>query len=139
MPLEQKSTIDAVIACKAELKFSRIPVFEGSIDQVTGFVLKTDILYEAVEGKGGTRLQDMKRDLEAITEAMPLEELFDFLIHKDRHVALVVDEFGGTAGIVTLEDLIETLIGEEIVDEFDSIPDLQAHARQKWSDRNVKS
>ncbi|AOG10687.1 CNNM domain-containing protein [Agrobacterium sp. RAC06] len=137
--LEQKLTIDAVIARKADLKFSRIPVFDGSIDQVAGFVLKTDILYEALDGKGGTRLQDMKRDLEAVTESMPLEELFDFLIHKDRHVALVVDEFGGTAGIVTLEDLIETLIGEEIVDEFDSIADLQAHARQKWSDRNVKT
>ncbi|SIR09388.1 Hemolysin, contains CBS domains [Rhizobium sp. RU33A] len=137
--LEQMSTIDDAIARKAELKFSRIPVFDASIDQVTGFVLKTDILYEAVDDKGGTLLQDMKRSLHAVTEAMPLDELFDFLIHKDRHVALVVDEFGGTAGIVTLEDLIETLIGEEIVDELDSIPDLQAHARQKWSDRRGKS
>ncbi|MFN7024427.1 MAG: CNNM domain-containing protein [Pseudorhizobium sp.] len=136
LALEQKSTIDDVIARKADLKFSRIPIFDRSIDQVAGFVLKTDILYEALDGKGDTQLQDIRRELNSVTEAMPLEELFDFLIHKDRHLALVVDEFGGTAGLVTLEDLIETLIGEEIVDEVDSITDLQAYARQRWSERH---
>ncbi|MBU1314099.1 MAG: hemolysin family protein [Alphaproteobacteria bacterium] len=137
--LDQETTIDEAIARKAELSFSRIPIFAGSIDKVTGFVLKTDILYQAVDGNGETTLQNIRRDLDTVIETMPLEELFDALVHKDRHVALVVDEFGGTAGVVTLEDLIETLIGEEIVDEADSITDLQAYARKRWSERHGKA
>ncbi|PWV95356.1 CBS domain containing-hemolysin-like protein [Hoeflea marina] len=138
LAFEQTSTIDDAIARKDDLRFSRIPIFHGSIDQVTGFVLKTDILYAALDGKGGTSLQEIRRDLPTVKEAMLLEELFDFLVHEERHVALVVDEFGGTSGIVTLEDLIETLIGEEIIDEGDSVPDLQAYARQRWSERHDK-
>ncbi|MDP3692437.1 CBS domain-containing protein [Bradyrhizobium sp.] len=80
----------------------------------------------------------LKRNLETVNETTLLEELFDTLVHNDRHVALVVDAYGGTAGIVTLEDLIETLIGEEIVDEADSVADLQAYARRRWSERHPK-
>lgn len=133
--LEQDTTIADVISRKQELAFSRIPTFDGSIDDITGFVLKTDILFEALDGNGQKRLIEIKRDLGTVMERTPLEELFDTLVHHDRHVALVHDAYGGTAGIVTLEDLIETLIGEEIVDEVDSVADLQAYARKRWSER----
>lgn len=137
--LEEGTTIAEIIERKQDLRFSRIPIYSGSIDKVTGFVLKTDILFELVDGHGEKPLTALKRDLGTVAETVSLEELFDILVHKDRHVALVVDPYGGTAGIVTLEDLIETLIGEEIVDEKDSIADLQAHARKRWSERHAKA
>ncbi len=133
--LEQDAAIADVISRKQDLAFTRIPIFDGSIDDITGFVLKTDVLFEALDGNGQTRLIELKRDLGTVMEHTPLEELFDTLVHNDRHVALVHDAYGGTAGIVTLEDLIETLIGEEIVDEGDSVADLQAYARKRWSER----
>ena len=117
----------------------RIPIFEGSIDNVTGFVLRTDILFEAVDGNGQKQVLELKRETgHGGWAAMSLEELFDILVHKERHMTLVVDAYGGTAGIVTLEDLIETLIGEEIVDELDSVADLQAYARKRWRERHAK-
>lgn len=134
--LDQATTIDETISRKQDLRFSRIPIFDGTVDNVTGFVLKTDLLFEAVDGNGQKRLMELKRNLETVNETTLLEELFDTLVHNDRHVALVVDAYGGTAGIVTLEDLIETLIGEEIVDEADSVADLQAYARRRWTERH---
>ena len=137
--LDQATTIDEAISRKKALRFSRIPIFDGSVDNVTGFVLKTDILFEAIEGKGDKALRDLSRDLGTVVADTSLDELFDTLVHEDRHVALVVDAYGGTAGIVTLEDLIETLIGEEIVDEVDGVTDLQAYARKRWRERHAKS
>lgn len=138
LALDQATTIDQAMARKQDLRFSRIPIFDGSVDNVTGFVLKTDLLIEAVDGNGQKLLTEFRRDLGNVAETTSLEELFDTLVHNDRHVALVVDCYGGTAGIVTLEDLIETLIGEEIVDELDSVADLQAYARKRWSRRHQK-
>jgi len=136
--LDQATKIEDTIARRRDLQFSRIPIFDGSIDNVTGFVLRTDILFEAVDGHGQKQLLELKRELGTVVEAMPLEELFDTLVHEERHLALVVDAYGGTSGIVTLEDLIETLIGEEIVDELDSVADLQAYARKRWRERHAK-
>ncbi|MCO6388556.1 CNNM domain-containing protein [Aliihoeflea sp. 40Bstr573] len=133
--LDQNTRIDEAVARKQELRFSRIPVFDDSIDNVTGFVLKTDILLDALDGQGEKRLVEIRRELDTVVESMSLEELFDKLVHNERHVALVIDAYGGTSGIVTLEDLIETLIGEEIVDELDSVADLQAYARKRWNDQ----
>ena len=137
--LDQATTIDEAISRRKELRFSRIPIFDGSVDHVTGFVLKSELLFEAVDGNGNKALRDLSRDLGTVVEATSLDELFDRLVHEDRHVALVVDAYGGTAGIVTLEDLIETLIGEEIVDELDGVTDLQAYARKRWRERHAKS
>lgn len=136
--LDQNTTIKETVSRRHELKFSRIPVFDDSIDNVTGFVLKTDILFDAVDGHGEKRLAELGRNLGTVVESTSLDELFDKLVHNDRHVALVIDAYGGTAGIVTLEDLIETLIGEEIVDELDGVADLQAYARKRWSERHEK-
>lgn len=137
--LDQTTTIGEAISRRQELRYSRIPIFEGSIDTVTGFVLKSDLLLEAVDGNREKPLADLRRDLGTVAQTTSLEDLFDALVHNDRHVALVIDAYGGTAGIVTLEDLIETLIGEEIVDEGDTVADLQAYARTRWSERHART
>lgn len=133
--LDEQTTVGEIMDRRNELHFSRIPVYDGSIDTPTGFVLKTDILNLALEEALDRKLATFRRSVTSVVETTPLEELFDILVHKDRHMALVTDDFGGTAGLVTLEDLIETLLGEEIVDEADSIADLQAYARKKWEER----
>ena len=133
--LREDVTAAEAVAEKEEFQFSRLPVYAGTIDEVTGFVLTREVLLAAVKGRGDTPLSDMRRDLPRVREAMTLDQLFDFLVEKDRHIALVEDELGGTAGVVTLEDLIETLLGTEIVDEQDAIADLQALARRRAARR----
>ena len=136
--LDETTTVGDAIARKQDLRFSRIPVYEGSIDTPTGFVLKTDIFNFALEDDRDRQLASFRRDLTSVVESTSLEELFDILVHKDQHMVLVTDDFGGTAGLVTLEDLIETLLGEEIMDEADSVADLQAYARKKWEQRAAR-
>ncbi|WP_417583851.1 CNNM domain-containing protein [Pelagibacterium sp.] len=136
--LDEQTTVREAIERRQDLRFSRVPVYEGSIDTPTGFVLKTDILNLALEEELERTLASFRREITSVVETTPLEELFDILVLKDRHMALVTDDFGGTAGLVTLEDLIETLIGEEIVDEADSVADLQAYARKKWEGRTAR-
>ena len=77
-------------------------------------------------------LHTLRREFLAVPDALPLPELFERLLDRLEHIALVVDEYGGTAGIVTMEDVIETILGMEIVDEADSVEDMQEHARQQW-------
>ena len=103
----------------------------ATVDDVTGFVLTREMLLAGVKGRGDVPVGEFRRDLPRVPETMTLDALFDFLVEKDRHIALVEDGFGGTAGVVTLEDLIETLLGTEIVDEQDSIADLQGLARRR--------
>jgi CBS domain containing-hemolysin-like protein len=133
--LKENSTVGEVLENKEDLRFSRVPVYDTAIDRVTGFVLTTDILFEAVEDRKACKLDELRRPLVRVGEDMSLENLFDVLLQRERHIALVTDDYGGTQGIVTLEDLIETLIGEEIVDEVDKVADLQAYARKKWEER----
>ncbi|GJL70842.1 MAG: hypothetical protein NMNS01_00410 [Nitrosomonas sp.] len=117
------------------LRFSRIPIFEDSLDHVTGYVLKNDLLIRLVNKEDSTPLSAIKRDMIAIKENFPIPELFNHFTEKREQVALIIDEFGGTAGLVTLEDVIETLLGLEIVDESDHIVDMQVLARKKWEER----
>jgi CBS domain containing-hemolysin-like protein len=117
------------------LRFSRIPIYENSLDHITGYVLKNDLLIRLVNNENNTPLSAIKRNMIAIKENYPIPELFNHFIEKREHVALVIDEFGGTAGLVTMEDVIETLLGLEIVDESDHIADMQVLARKKWEER----
>lgn len=133
--LPQDTTIGALLEDLEGMRFSRIPIYDQTIDQVTGFVLKTEILIRAVRDEHDTAILNLRRDLTHVKATMHLRELFDHLLQFDHHIALVVDEFGGTAGIVTLEDVVETLLGLEIVDEADTIEDLQALARKQWEER----
>ncbi len=117
------------------LRFSRIPIYQEDLDHVTGFVLKHDILSSILGGKGEEPLKTISRDLMHVEETTDMPDLFNTLMEKREHIALVVDKFGGTSGIVTMEDVIETLLGLEIVDELDKTVDMQKLARQNWEDR----
>ncbi|WP_246000975.1 CBS domain-containing protein [Pontibacter diazotrophicus] len=119
----------------ANMRFSRIPVFEDSIDHITGFVLKDEVLQRIIEVEGNLPLSAISRPIQAVHPGMPVPELFTRLMDRKEHIALVVDEYGGTAGLVTMEDIIETLLGLEITDEFDAVEDLQKWARERWQAR----
>ncbi len=121
-----------------EFRFSRIPVYKKKIDSLTGFVLKDEVLQNLLQKTANKQLKNIRRKIEAIPEVVPIPELFKLLIEKNTHIAMVVDEYGGMAGIVTMEDVIETLLGLEITDELDKVKDLQELARSNWEKRAKK-
>lgn len=119
-----------------ELPFSRIPLFEGGQkDHIDGYVLKTEILSQLVHENGDKPLSAIRRELTAVKEDFPVPELFNRFIEKREHIALVVDSYGGMSGIVTMEDVLETLLGLEIIDELDNAENMQALARKNWAAR----
>ncbi|MEE4384364.1 MAG: CNNM domain-containing protein [Pseudomonadales bacterium] len=114
------------------LRFSRLPTYHsGSKDRITGFVLRTDVLSALAEGKGDARVGTLRRELLTIQESYRIVDLLQVLMDRKEHIALVLDDFGGMAGVVTLEDALETLIGMEIVDETDEIVDMRQLARKQ--------
>lgn len=118
-----------------KMRFSRIPVFSEKVDHITGFVLKDNILEEMVNGNGDIPLSEIRREILVTKRSTPIPQLFDIFISKREHIALVVDEFGSVSGLATMEDVIETLLGLEIMDESDSVADLQQLARKNWETR----
>jgi len=119
----------------SDIKFSRIPIYQDDPDHIVGFVLKSDIYLEASCGNQTKPLMSLRRDLEAVPETVPLIQIFERFLKQRQQAVLVVDEHGGVAGIVTMEDLIETLLGIEIMDETDTVADMRALARQQWFKR----
>ncbi len=133
--LQESMTIDQALEENSEIAFSRIPIFKDNHDDINGFVLKSDVLLAQARDQYETRLSTFKREISSIPEMASLSSLFEFLLEKREHILLVVDEYGGTEGVVTLEDLIETLLGLEIVDETDKTIDMRALARAQWKKR----
>jgi CBS domain containing-hemolysin-like protein len=118
------------------LRVSRIPIFQNaSKDDVIGYVLKDDLLNAMINGHGEQPVGTLRREIMVVQQDFPLPELFNRLVARKEHIALVVDSFGGMAGIVTMEDAIETLLGHEIVDESDGEADLRVLARRDWERR----
>jgi len=119
--------------------FSRIPVYQESLDGISGYVLKGDVLLRAARDELDLPLRELRRPLVAVNQGLKLSELFERLLKEQAHVAVVVDDYGGTAGLVTMEDLVETLIGIEIVDEADAVPDMRELARRQWERRAART
>ena len=115
--------------------FSRLPLYDGSRDHVTGFVLRDDVLRAVADGEGDAPAASRAREILTVPDSLPLPDLFERLLDRREHLALVVGEYGGTAGVVTVEDVVETLLGTEIVDEVDAEHDMQAAARRQWRER----
>lgn len=133
--LNESLTVGEVMERHPDIQHSRIPIFGKNVDDVTGVVLKADLYLASARDRHDTPLVELRRPLKAVPETMSLMTLFEQLLDEGRHISVVVDEYGGIAGLVTQEDVIETLLGLEIVDEHDTTEDMQELARRLWKKR----
>jgi CBS domain containing-hemolysin-like protein len=122
----------------AKVPFSRIPVYGEDHDHVNGFVLRADIVSAYARGERERSLQHYRREIPALPESISLAQAFNLVMPMDAHITLVVDEYGDVQGILTLEDIFETLLGLEIVDEGDETVDMRELARKQWQSRAKK-
>lgn len=119
--------------------YTRIPIFSAENNEdITGFVNRQDVIENMANDNFDLQLSSIKRELLVVPNLQPLTVLWERLLAKKAHIALVVDEYGGFEGIVTLEDVLETILGLEIMDERDVAPDLQQFARERWKQRLSK-
>jgi CBS domain containing-hemolysin-like protein len=133
--LREDALVSEALECAVEARFSRLPVFGKDRDDIRGYVLKSDLLLAGARDEFHRRVSDLKRPLMSVPETLPLPDVLERLLDGREHLALVVDEFGGTSGILTLEDVVETLLGTDIVDETDAAGDLRNLARERWRRR----
>ena len=128
-------TIKEFFEANQNIRFSRIPVYTNENDNITGLILKDDAFKEMALGNGKKLLSEIKRNIIIVNRSLPIPTLFEQLVENRNHMALVVDEYGSVSGLVTMEDVIETLLGLEIMDESDNVSDLQLLARKSWETR----
>lgn len=132
LTFQQDTTIGDVLKNSANLPYSRIPIYDENTDDIVAFVLRYDILAAGARDEHHRPLKDFRRDIISIPETLSVAKVMTELINRKEHIALVFDEYGGTAGIITMEDAIESLIGAEITDESDIVEDLRELAQQRF-------
>ena len=135
---DENMTLKDFLKNKEFLHFSRIPIYSGNIENIKGYVFRQAVFEKLAEDQAGFKLKDIKRNIVVVHESNPLFKVWETLLEKKEHIALIVDEYGGMEGIVTMEDIIETLLGFEIIDEKDTITDMQQYARERWKERKAK-
>ena len=117
---------------------SRIPVYADNDEYITGYILRMEALQLMAEDKFDLTLGDIRRDVATFDEDTTLDVIWDEMLSKDEQIAIIINEYGSFQGILTLEDVIETLLGSEIVDENDTVRDMQQLARDRWKKRGVQ-
>jgi len=136
--LPESYTIAEFMENHADKPFSRIPIYRDNLDDLDGFVLRIELLQALAQGHGEDQLSKYRRPIHAVPRTQTLSTLFNDMIAQRIHIAATLDEFGAFSGIITLEDVIETLLGTEIVDEVDHHDDMQQMARELWKKRAEK-
>jgi CBS domain containing-hemolysin-like protein len=130
----QDVTVEEFIELEESKVHSRVPIYNVDKDDVVGIVLKDDVFLASSEGKNNLPLSKLMRDVAMITDTTGLNSFFSLLKKRNAHIFMVKDEFANVIGLVTMEDLFEEMLGHEIVDESDTVADLQGHARKKIED-----
>ena len=131
----ERMTIKTFYRDKRYLHHSRIPVFADNDEYITGYILRMEALQLMAEDRYDVTLGEIKREIASFNEDTPLDEIWDEMLRKDEQISVVINEYGSFQGILTLEDVIETLLGSEIVDEYDTVRDMQQLALEKWKKR----
>ena len=135
---DEKQYLKDFLKEKDYLKFSRIPIYSDKEENITGYVFRQEVFEKLAEDQHELKLKDVKREIIIVPNTTVLFRLWEKLLEQKEHIALIVDEYGGIDGIVTMEDIIETLLGLEIIDETDTIIDMQKYARDRWKERQAK-
>ena len=133
--LDETLTVSEALNTPSTANFSRMPIYSESSDNVTGKVIRADLFEAERAGKGDSPISEFSKSIFRVSEKLSVHKLLDLFIKQKLHLFLVEDEFGQTAGVVTLEDDIETLLGCEIIDERDAVEDMQQLAKNKYRDR----
>jgi len=120
------------------LRFSRIPVYSENPDNITGYVFRQNVFEELSKEHGDKKLSEIKREILITYQSRPIFSVWEELLDRKEHIAVVVDDFGGLQGVVTMEDILETILGFEILDETDTVTDMQQYARERWKKRQEK-
>lgn len=133
---EESMTLREFYQNDAYRQFSRIPVYNAENDDyITGYVLRQTILEKLSEDKFDLRLSDIMRPVLSFQETESVSVIWEKLLAKKEHISVIIDEYGCFRGLVTMEDVIETMLGTEIVDEKDTVTDMQEFAREKWQEQ----
>ncbi|MBN1111718.1 MAG: DUF21 domain-containing protein [Bacteroidales bacterium] len=135
---DESLLLDDFLKSKDYLRFSRIPVYSGNDENITGYVLRQTVLEKLAIDEHQLKLSDIKRNIVSVPNTNLLFKVWEKLLDSKEHIAIIFDEYGGVDGIVTMEDIIETLLGLEIMDEKDTIVDMQKYARDRWKSRQAK-
>ena len=134
----ERMTLKQFYKDKRYSHFSRIPVWSESDEYITGYILRSEALELLTEDKFNMTLGDIRRDIVMYKEQMPVSEIWDSMLSNKQHIACVIDEYGSFRGIITLEDIIETIVGLEIMDERDDVADLRQLALDRWHQRQSR-
>ena len=134
----ENMTLQEFLKNKEFLHFSRIPIYQGNRDNITGYVFRELVFEKLAEDQFDLKLKDIKREIVVFSKNITLFDAWEELLLKKEHISLVIDEYGGMDGITTLEDIIETLLGFEIIDEKDQVDDMQQFALKRWQEKQKK-
>lgn len=135
---KEEMTLQDFLKNKEFLHYSRIPIFHENRDNITGYVFRELVFEKLAEDQFDLKLKDIKREILTFSENKTLFDAWEEMLQKKEHISLVMDEYGGMDGIATLEDIIETLLGFEILDEKDQVEDMQQYAVKRWQEKQKK-
>lgn len=133
---QENTTLKEFYAEEEHRTYSRIPVYGETPDFMTGYVLKQNVLENLAEDKFDMELREVRRPILSYDEETPVGDVWEEMLKGKEHIAQVRNEYGLFLGVVSMEDIIETIIGQEIVDEKDTVADLQEYAREKWKEQH---
>ena len=134
----ESMTIKAFYKDRRFYHHSRIPVYADNDEYITGYIMRVDALQLMAEDRFDARLRDIRREVESFPEETPIVDVWNGMLEKKEQIAIIINEYGSFQGILTMEDVIETILGDEIVDERDAVVDMQQLAREKWKKQAAK-
>lgn len=132
----ESMTIKSFYKDKRFLHHSRIPVYAGNDEYITGYILRVEALQLMAEDKYDMTLGQIKRDVASFQEDTPIGQVWDEMLRNKEQISVIINEYGAFEGILTMEDVIETILGDEIVDERDVVVDMQQFAKDRWKKQN---
>ncbi len=135
---ERKMTVGQALKKYQPLRFARIPVYEGNLDQIIGMAHRYKILEARSQGCEKLTVDNYLSPIHTVPENISVTAALDQFIKRKEHIFLVVDEYGSLSGLVSMEDVVETILGIEIVDELDTVADLREQALKQWKQKKSR-